>query len=93
MNDEEIAALFKFAFQNKCTLLINDLHRNPFAYYSIKLLTGFFSRSRLVKNDAPLSVLRGFKKDELIKFVSESGYTDFSVKWIWAFRYLIYAGK
>lgn len=93
LNDEEIAALFKFAFQNKCTLLINDLHRNPFAYYSIKLLTGFFSRSRLVKNDAPLSVLRGFKKDELIKFVSESGYTDFSVKWIWAFRYLIYAGK
>src|SRR4029079_16504608 len=35
---------------------INDLHRHPFAYYSIKWLTGLFSKSYLVKNDAPLSV-------------------------------------
>ena len=44
---------------------INDLHRHPLAYHSIRILTSLFSKSYLVKNDAPLSVLRGFKKKEL----------------------------
>jgi 2-polyprenyl-3-methyl-5-hydroxy-6-metoxy-1,4-benzoquinol methylase len=43
---------------------INDLHRHWLAYYSIKMLTKLFSKSYLVKNDAPLSVQRGFKRNE-----------------------------
>ena len=42
--------------------VINDLHRNFLAYHSIKILTNIFSKSYLVKNDAKLSVLRGFDK-------------------------------
>ncbi len=91
LNDQEIEDLLKFSCKSNCTLLINDLHRNWIAYYSIKLLTRLFSRSRLVKNDAPLSVLRGFKKTELEKLLENSGYKEYSVKWIWAFRFLIYA--
>jgi 2-polyprenyl-3-methyl-5-hydroxy-6-metoxy-1,4-benzoquinol methylase len=91
LNDKEIEDLLKFSCKSNCTLLVNDLHRNAIAYYSIKFLTRLFSRSRLVKNDAPLSVLRGFKKEELEKFLKNSGYKEYSVKWIWAFRYLIYA--
>jgi ubiquinone/menaquinone biosynthesis C-methylase UbiE len=41
---------------------INDLQRHPIAYYSIKVAVNIFSKSYLVKNDAPISVLRGFKK-------------------------------
>lgn len=91
LNDQEIESLLKFSCKRNCTLLINDLHRNWIAYYSIKFLTHFLSRSRLVKNDAPLSVSRGFKKAELEKFLKNSGYNEYSVRWIWAFRYLIYA--
>lgn len=91
LNDQEIEDLLKFSYKCNCTLLINDLHRNSLAYYSIRLLTRLFSRSRLVKNDAPISVLRGFKRNELEKFLENSGYKEYSVKWIWAFRYLIYA--
>lgn len=40
--------------------LVNDLRRHPIAYYMIKLLTRLFTRNRLVRNDAPMSVLRGF---------------------------------
>lgn len=93
LTDDEIKKLMQFSYENNCILLINDLHRHPVAYYSIKFLTQLFSRSRLVRNDAPLSVLRGFRKTELKELLENSGYTDFSVKWIWAFRYLIYAGK
>ena len=68
---------------------INDLHRHKVAYYSIKVLTNLFSKSYLVKHDAPLSVARGFTKDEWIQFFSIAGISDFSIEWKWAFRWLI----
>ena len=68
---------------------INDLHRHPLAYYSIKLLTALFSKSYLVKNDAPLSVARGFKEKEWRKIFAAAGITTYSIQWKWAFRHLI----
>ena len=68
---------------------INDLHRHPVAYYSIKLLSLLFSKSYLVKNDAPLSVKRGFKRNEIIACLANAGISDFSIKWKWAFRWLV----
>ena len=70
---------------------INDLHRHPFAYYSIKWLTGLFSKSYLVKNDAPLSVLRGFKRRELEMFNVRCSILNAQLKWKWAFRWLLIA--
>jgi hypothetical protein len=70
---------------------INDLHRHPFAYYSIKWLTGLFSKSYLVKNDAPLSVLRGFKRKELEMFNVQCSILNARLKWKWAFRWLLIA--
>jgi hypothetical protein len=52
-------------------------------------LTSIFSKSYLVKNDAPLSVLRGFKKKEWFAILQQAGATNYSVKWKWAFRHLI----
>jgi 2-polyprenyl-3-methyl-5-hydroxy-6-metoxy-1,4-benzoquinol methylase len=68
---------------------INDLHRHWFAYYSIKFLTKLFSRSYLVKNDAPLSVQRGFKRQDWNSIFHEAAIPNFSCKWRWAFRWLI----
>lgn len=68
---------------------INDLHRHPVAYYSIKWLTAIFSSSYLVKNDAPLSVARGFKKKEWKNILKAAGITNYKIQWKWAFRYLI----
>ena len=70
---------------------INDLHRHPLAFYSIKILTRLFSDSYLVKNDAPLSVLRGFKKEEWQMLMKSAGITEYTVSWKWAFRFLIIA--
>jgi SAM-dependent methyltransferase len=84
---EELNGLIRFAMDHKSTLLINDLERNPFAYYAIKLLTGLFSKSYLVKNDAPLSVLRGFKKKEWLAILEASGAKKYTVRNKWAFRH------
>lgn len=91
LTNAEIIDLFKFCKKNNCIILANDLHRHWLAYHSIKLLTSLFSSSYLVKNDAPLSVKRGFKKSELILMLKQAGYTDYSVKWSWAFRYIVIA--
>jgi len=68
---------------------INDLQRNWFAYHSIKVITKFFSSSYLVKNDAPLSVARGFHKNEWVALLEKAGIKNYSVEWKWAFRYLV----
>jgi len=68
---------------------INDLQRHPLAYYSIKLLTGLFSRSYLVKHDGPLSVKRALVRKEWEQVLAMAGITNYTIRWQWAFRYLI----
>jgi hypothetical protein len=83
----QIVELIQFAVKHKAVLIINDLERNRFAYYSIKYLTKLFSKSYLVKNDAPLSVLRGFKKIEWLEMIEKAGAIKYTVKNKWAFRH------
>ncbi len=88
--DEAIVEMLQWMKANSAIgFFINDLHRHRLAYYSIKLLTGIFSSCFLVKNDAPLSVARGFKKKEWQKMISAAGISNCSVQWKWAFRHLI----
>lgn len=68
---------------------INDLHRHPLAYYSIKFLSSIFSRSYLVKNDAPLSVKRGFKKKDWQQLMNKARIQQYHIYWKWAFRWLL----
>lgn len=89
LTEAQIIELIQFAISHKSKLIINDLERSPLAYFSIKLLTKLFSKSYLVKNDAPLSVLRGFKKAEWQQIIAKAGATNFTVKNKWAFRHLI----
>ena len=89
-NDGELVNMLTWMRQNAGSgFFINDLHRHPLAYYSIKLLSSLFSRSYLVKHDAPLSVLRGFKKYEWAMLLKEAGITNYNLEWKWAFRYLL----
>ncbi len=86
--NEELVDLFRsFGKQARLGIIVNDLHRHFFAYYAIKFLTGIFSRSRLVRHDAKLSVLRGFKRRELIDILHTAGIEKYQLKWKWAFRW------
>lgn len=90
--DCELITQLRWMKENSTTgFFINDLHRHPVAYCSIKVLTQLFSKSYLVKNDAPLSVKRGFKKREWIKLLQLAGITSYTINSEWAFRHLICA--
>jgi 2-polyprenyl-3-methyl-5-hydroxy-6-metoxy-1,4-benzoquinol methylase len=86
--EEELIGIFSsLKNQARHGIIINDIHRHPLAYYSIKILTKLFSKSDMVKFDAPLSVLRAFKKKELENVLQKAGIEKYQLKWKWAFRW------
>jgi ubiquinone/menaquinone biosynthesis C-methylase UbiE len=90
--DQELVDMFRWMrVHSRSGFFINDLHRHALAWYFIRWLTAFFSGSYLVKNDAPLSVLRGFKRKELKVILEKAGITNYTIRWKWAFRWLIIA--
>lgn len=92
--NNQLQQLYKnWILNSNIGVIINDLHRHWFAYYSIKWLTGLFSKSNMVKNDAAISVLRSFKKNELLELFKKSGISHVDIKWRWAFRWQIVIDK
>lgn len=88
--DEELVSQLKWMEVNGTVgWFINDLHRHWMAWYAIRLLTTWGSRSYLVKNDAPLSVLRGFTRREWKTLLHKAGIDHYSLHWKWAFRWLL----
>ncbi len=89
-SDTDLMAMLQWMKANAAKgFFINDLHRHPLAFYSIKLITALFSNSYLVKNDAPLSVARGFIKTEWQQLLQAAGINSYNLQWKWAFRHLI----
>jgi 2-polyprenyl-3-methyl-5-hydroxy-6-metoxy-1,4-benzoquinol methylase len=83
-----LVALFRqWKKQALVGIVINDLHRHALAYHSIRWLTRLFSRSGMVKYDAPLSVRRGFLRSELEHALREAGIEKYELRWRWAFRW------
>lgn len=92
LNNKQLAELFSWCNANaKLGFIMNDLHRHPLAYYSIAWLTAIFSKSYLVKNDAKLSVLRGFKRADLLSILNQLPNHSrlITLNWAWAFRWLL----
>lgn len=89
-DDEVLSQLFgQLVRQARIGLLINDIHRHWLAYHSIRMLTRWFSRSSMVRYDAPLSVRRAFIYDDWTSILARSGVTHCDIQWKWAFRWRI----
>ncbi|WP_207429278.1 methyltransferase domain-containing protein [Pedobacter sp. SYSU D00535] len=86
-DSEWIALMQKMLKCSRYAVVVNDLHRHWFAYHSIGALTKAFSKSKMVKHDSQLSVLRGFKRAEIERMLAEAGITNYRLKWKWAFRW------
>lgn len=90
LEDKALEALFQHLKVHAHTgFVINDLQRNPLAYYSVWLLTRLFNGSALSKHDGPVSVLRAFRRNEIELLLQKAGFLNFSIRWKWIFRYLV----
>ena len=72
-NDNCVQVLSQMWRIAKRRILINDLHRHAVAYFSIRALTALFSKSRMVRHDGPVSVLRAFQSRELLDIARRAG--------------------
>ncbi|MDZ4807717.1 MAG: methyltransferase domain-containing protein [Bacteroidota bacterium] len=92
--DEQLITMLQWLQQNSSQgFFINDLQRHWLAYYLIKYITKFFSKSYLVKNDACLSVARSFRKKDWQQLFQQAGIGNFTINWKWAFRWLVISGN
>lgn len=82
------AALLK---AGRLGVVVNDLHRHALAWLLIRVATHVLSRNRMIRNDAPLSVQRGFRQADLCQLRAQPGLEALHWGWRPFFRYLIIA--
>ncbi|WP_366184283.1 methyltransferase domain-containing protein [Flavobacterium ovatum] len=76
-----------FSKQATIGIVINDLHRSSIAYRLFQLVCLVFRLNRMSKDDGLISILRGFKKEELVAFSKKNNLQNYTIQWKWAFRY------
>ncbi|CBE67771.1 MAG: methyltransferase domain-containing protein [Candidatus Methylomirabilis oxygeniifera] len=73
---EGILLLREMARVTRRGLLVNDLLRSRLACLLTAITTRLLSGNRLTRHDGPMSVLRGFRPEELRRMATEAGLTD-----------------
>jgi 2-polyprenyl-3-methyl-5-hydroxy-6-metoxy-1,4-benzoquinol methylase len=86
--DNEISTLLQVFIKNsQIGIVINDLHRSALAYRLFQALCLVFRLNKMSKEDGLVSILRGFKKEELELFSKHLKLKNYTIQWKWAFRY------
>ncbi|MDI5888751.1 methyltransferase domain-containing protein [Flavobacterium yafengii] len=86
--DKEIVDLLNVFYANSTIgIVINDLQRSAIAYRLFQALCFVFRLNEMSREDGLTSILRGFKKEELIHFSKKLSFKNYKIHWKWAFRY------
>ncbi|MBB4802682.1 2-polyprenyl-3-methyl-5-hydroxy-6-metoxy-1,4-benzoquinol methylase [Flavobacterium nitrogenifigens] len=87
-SNQEIENILDLLHQNASVgIVVNDLHRSKLAYRLFEGVCYVFNLNAMSKNDGLVSILRGFKKNELVHFSKKLKLNNYSINWKWAFRY------
>lgn len=90
LSNEELIKLWQqLTKQASMAIIINDLQRHWLSYFTVKWFAKLFRFSSLAQHDGPLSVLRAFRKQELIKLLQLANIHAYQIRWAWAFRWEI----
>ena len=68
-------------------IVVNDLQRSKLAYRLFQIIIFIFRLEKMTANDGLISILRGFKKEDLQNYSRDLGLKKYSINWKWAFRY------
>ena len=86
--EEEIIQLMTvFNTNSRIGIIINDLHRSIVSYRLFQILCFVFRLNAMNREDGLISILRGFKNEELVNFSKKLNLTNYKIQWKWAFRY------
>ncbi|NGY37795.1 methyltransferase domain-containing protein [Flavobacterium sp. XN-5] len=86
--ENKIIGLMNLFYRNASLgVVINDLHRSAVAYRLFQALCFVFRLNDMSREDGLVSILRGFKKEDLVGFSKELNFNKYTIQWKWAFRY------
>lgn len=86
-NEQILNIITTFKNNAKTGIIINDLHRSKLAYRLFELICFIFKLNKMSRQDGLVSILRGFKKNELEEFSKKLNLKNYNINWKWAFRY------
>lgn len=87
-NDNDIIRIIQNVETNaQLGIVVNDLHRSKIAYRLFQFIAMVLNLNEMSKKDGLISILRGFKKEELLNFSNYLKNSSSSIQWKWAFRY------
>lgn len=68
---------------------VNDLHRHAVSYYGVRHAVTAWSRNRMVQHDGPVSVARGFTREDWVRLIGRAGIDPggVTIEWVFPFRY------
>jgi len=86
--NDQISLLLKTLHANASVgIVVNDLHRSKMAYRLFEIIAATFNLNKMSREDGLVSILRGFKKEDLEHFSKKLNLKNYSINWKWAFRY------
>ena len=91
LDEQVVQVLREMSRVAKRRIFVIDLHRHPIAYFLYTTLGKLVLHSRLVRHDGALSILRGFKSEELLELAQRAGLRDVSVERYFPYRLVLSA--
>ena len=86
-NEQIINIITTFNNNAAMGIIVNDLHRSRLAYRLFQIICFLFGLNKMSRQDGLVSILRGFKKNELKGFSKALKLKNYTIQWKWAFRY------
>lgn len=85
LDEQVVQVLGEMSRVAKRRIFVIDLHRHPVAYFLYTTVGKIILHNRLVRHDGALSILRGFKRDELLELAQRARLRD-----VWVERHFPY---
>ena len=91
LDEQVVQVLREMSRVAKRRIFVIDLHRHPVAYLLYTTLGKIVLHNRLLRHDGALSILRSFKRDELLELAQRAGLRDISVERHFPYRLVLSA--
>jgi len=91
LDEQVVQVLREMSRVAKRRIFVIDLHRHPVAYFLYTVPGKIVLHNRLVRHDGALSILRGFKSNELLELAQRAGLRDIRVERHFPFRLVLSA--
>ena len=80
LDEQVVHVLREMSRVAKRRIFVIDLHRHPVPYFVYTTIGKLVLHNRLVRHDGALSILRGFKSEELLELAQRAGLQDIRVE-------------